>query len=151
MIKNFFITLYNIYIKTFKNCFDFKGRCSRKNFWLFTLSSIIVAIFVLLISKITTLNILYTIYSLILFIPGLSVAVRRFHDSNKSTKLFFFVYLFPFILSFMLYILAISDKIKSLSVLLSILIIQIMFFVYMLYVFLKKGDPEANRYGETDK
>ena len=149
-IKDLFISLYNIYIVTIKNYFNFKGRCSRKNFWLFTLDSFIISMFLFLISKIINTNILTTIYSIFIIIPGLSIASRRFHDCGKSAKLFFITYFVPLILLLILYIALVANKTVNPILIYLIFVIQIIFYIYMLYILLKKGDKETNKYGELD-
>lgn len=60
-----------------KNCFDFKGRASRAEYWYWHLFIIILDQFIDSLSGTST-----WIFSLISFIPGLSVSVRRLHDVN---------------------------------------------------------------------
>lgn len=150
-IKNFFINLYNIYIFNIKNYFNFKGRCSRKNFWLFCFINVIIYTLILAVSMIIKLKILINLYLLFLIIPSASIAARRFHDSNKSTKLFFTVYLTPVLLQVALYILLFTVKINSPIVIFFYFIVQVLFFIYMSYVLLKKGDNGQNAYGDIDK
>ncbi len=73
---------------------NFQGRARRKEFWGFILFQTLVALtfsvamFVAVERGqspfITTPGILYIIYSLLSFVPGLSVAVRRLHDVGQS-------------------------------------------------------------------
>jgi uncharacterized membrane protein YhaH (DUF805 family) len=72
-----------------KQYFDFSGRARRKEYWMFFLVNILIAIvvgFVLgVISVITgnkSIQSYAQLYTLIVFIPGIAVAVRRAHDSN---------------------------------------------------------------------
>ena len=60
-----------------KNCFDFKGRASRAEYWYWHLFIIILDQFIDSLTGIPT-----WIFSLICFIPILSVSVRRLHDVN---------------------------------------------------------------------
>ena len=60
-----------------KNCFNFKGRASRAEFWFWNLFIIILDQFIDSLTGIPT-----WIFSLISFIPILSVSVRRLHDVN---------------------------------------------------------------------
>ena len=82
----------------FENYANFNGRARRSEFWYFNLfNGIIYLIFLLLIlfvasganngaygTAIIGLYIGYSLYSLVTFIPSLSVAVRRLHDIDKS-------------------------------------------------------------------
>ena len=66
---------------------DFNGRARRREYWMFLLWNL-VAQFVLglvlglISSKLGT--IVGGIYSLAILLPGLSLAVRRLHDTGKS-------------------------------------------------------------------
>ena len=81
-----------------KICFvkytDFSGRASRSEFWLFTLFIFIVSLVLLFLDPMLAGeafleydNIfppLGTIFSIITFIPSISVTARRLHDVNRS-------------------------------------------------------------------
>lgn len=72
------------YLKVLQNYATFKGRASRSEYWYFVLFNIIFSIVLGFVSGIVELPILYTIYSLVLLIPSIAVAVRRMHDVGKS-------------------------------------------------------------------
>ena len=72
------------YLKALQNYATFKGRASRSEYWYFVLFNIIFSIVLGFVSGIVDLPILYTIYSLVLLIPSIAVAVRRMHDVGKS-------------------------------------------------------------------
>ena len=76
--KNY-LNLYFIDI-VYRHFFDFKGRASRKVFWLFTLNVFVVNFIVGSISA----GILSIMVSLFLFLPSLGLSVRRLHDINYS-------------------------------------------------------------------
>jgi uncharacterized membrane protein YhaH (DUF805 family) len=70
------------------NYTNFKGRASRSEYWWFYLFCLVID---LGITALTTLSLgaetaeLYSLLvNLILFIPGLAVAVRRLHDRDRS-------------------------------------------------------------------
>ena len=72
-----------------KKFFNFRDRASRSEYWFFQLIFTIVSIPLFIFEDST--NDTYVIYGgisgilvLILFIPALSVSVRRLHDINKS-------------------------------------------------------------------
>ncbi len=74
----------------FENYANFKGRARRSEYWYYTLATIIISIILSIIDEVLGLKfgsnqgILNTIYSFAVFLPGLAVAVRRFHDVGKS-------------------------------------------------------------------
>jgi uncharacterized membrane protein YhaH (DUF805 family) len=81
----------NWYLKVLKQFADFSGRARRQEYWMFVLFNILFAIMAVVLDNIlgTTIDPLpyggfYLGYVLILFIPGLAVAVRRLHDIGKS-------------------------------------------------------------------
>lgn len=79
------------YKSAFKNYANFKDRTSRSGYWFFVLANLLVSFaigFILgLIAGLTgnlAISGLAYIYSLVVFIPSLSIMVRRLHDVNKS-------------------------------------------------------------------
>ena len=70
---------------------EFSGRSCRKEYWLFMLMLIIVAMVCALIDiSIDTFNeeigtgVFGIIFSLLMFIPYFAVSVRRLHDTDRS-------------------------------------------------------------------
>lgn len=80
----------NWYLEVLKKYAVFNGRARRKEYWMFVLGNLIVAIIasvldsVLFGSKTVGLGPLYLIYMLAVLVPGLAVSVRRLHDVGKS-------------------------------------------------------------------
>ena len=80
----------NEFLNVFKKAFVFSGRSRRKEYWLFALGVFIVSVALTIIEMMAGLEIapdvglLSTIFSLIIFIPSLSVTVRRFHDIGRT-------------------------------------------------------------------
>jgi len=87
------------YLSVLKNYATFRGRARRSEYWYFTLFNFIFAIIAGILDTlvgssftIETINgpvqtgygFIYMIYTLAMFVPGLSVAVRRLHDIGKS-------------------------------------------------------------------
>ena len=90
----------------FKNYFNFKGRASRSEFWYWVLFTILLSLVLGTIetviwpaapidsedltavwnSALTAPTPLTSMANLILFIPGISVTARRFHDAGFSAK-----------------------------------------------------------------
>ena len=71
---------FNYYIEVLKKYAVFSGRARRAECWYFYLFDFLISIVLALISE----GILFGIYSLGTFIPGLAVSVRRLHDTNRS-------------------------------------------------------------------
>lgn len=98
--------LFTAWISMWKRAFDFKGRSRRKEYWLAAIANALF--YFLAVSIIFILGIMITgatnsggsalpyivfafstIYILAALIPGLSLAVRRLHDTNQSGKFLF--------------------------------------------------------------
>jgi uncharacterized membrane protein YhaH (DUF805 family) len=112
----------------FENYANFNGRARRSEYWYFVLFNMIFAIMAVILDNLLGLNFapipygwLYLIYALALFLPGLSVAVRRLHDLNKSGW-FMFIVLIPIIGS-----------------------------IWLLVLFCTEGTSGPNSYGEDPK
>ena len=78
---------------------DFSGRSRRKEYWMFALFNALIstaigvlalALFVADFSEEAMIAILYPVlglaclYSLVAFVPGLAVTIRRLHDTDRS-------------------------------------------------------------------
>ena len=75
------------YLKVMRQYADFSGRARRKEYWMFILFYFLIIIaagfFSFIIGE-TLGMILIGLIALIHFIPSLSVAIRRLHDTGKS-------------------------------------------------------------------
>ena len=74
----------NWYFKCWQQYADFSGRARRKEFWMFFLFNFIFAFIAGFLDGIYGLTLLTIVYPLLVFIPALSVCVRRLHDVGKS-------------------------------------------------------------------
>ena|SRR5689334_2430202 len=64
---------------------QFEGRSGRAEFWWYFLAGVIISIvFNILIAIASFFWVIYIIYGLAVLIPGLAVAIRRLHDTDKS-------------------------------------------------------------------
>lgn len=82
------------FLLALKKYATFSGRSRRKEYWMFTLFYVIFAIGVAILDGILgSPGILGAILALGLFIPSLSVAVRRLHDTGRSGWWFLIVFL----------------------------------------------------------
>lgn len=84
------------YVKVLKQYADFSGRARRKEYWMFTLFTVLFAIAAMVLDSVIGFNfgilpygILYLLYVLATLVPGLAVLVRRLHDTNRSGAWFF--------------------------------------------------------------
>lgn len=109
------------YIDVLKRYADFKGRASRKEYWMFVLMSAVISVGVMIIDRIIlgeyTPAYIYGLYGLLVWTPSMAVLIRRLHDTGHSGW-WFFIMLVPLVGVFIL-----------------------------LYLMIKKGTPEENCYG----
>ena len=93
----------NWYLKCWKQYADFSGRARRKEYWIFSLINYII-IFFLYIRQIVMIEstlwlifpIIFFLYAVAVFLPGLAVNIRRLHDIGKSGW-WYLIYLIPII------------------------------------------------------
>ena len=114
------------YLGAFKKYFELTGRASKTEFWYFVLFNIMFSITAMLLDEILGMEtvaqrygLIYTIYTAIVFTPGLTIVVRRLHDVGKSG---FFVF---------------------------IILIPIIGLIWLLIVLAGNGYPGKNKYGEN--
>ena len=75
----------NYYLDVLKKYAVFSGRARRKEYWMFFLFNIIIGFAIGLVEGfLGTMGILAIMYTLGVLIPGLAVAVRRLHDTDRS-------------------------------------------------------------------
>lgn len=73
------------YLKALKNYVGFQGRARRKEYWMFVLFNIIIAVILSIVQTVAGIDpILTAIYSLVILLPSLAVTVRRLHDTGRS-------------------------------------------------------------------
>ncbi|WP_164669767.1 DUF805 domain-containing protein [Virgibacillus doumboii] len=73
------------YAKVIKNYFEFDGRARRKEYWMFTLVNALIILAISIFETVLGMpGLIYVLYSVFVFIPGLAVTVRRLHDTGKT-------------------------------------------------------------------
>lgn len=87
------------YLAVLKNYAGFSGRARRMEYWMFVLFNTIISVVLNILYRTTNLSvflILSIVYGVAVLIPGLAVAVRRLHDTNRS-GFWIFIALVPFV------------------------------------------------------
>lgn len=80
----------NWYLDVLKQYAVFQGRARRKEYWMFTLFSMLVYIGLMIIEGILGmggeggLGLLSILYSLGVLLPSIGVTIRRLHDTGRS-------------------------------------------------------------------
>lgn len=79
------------YLEVLKKYAVFSGRARRREYWFFVLFNIIISVLSVFLDKtLGTFNnemgigVIGGIYALGVLLPGIGVAVRRLHDTNRS-------------------------------------------------------------------
>nr|WP_177414054.1 DUF805 domain-containing protein [Pseudomonas tructae] len=73
------------YFEVLKKYAVFAGRARRKEYWMFCLVNVLVAVVLGIIEGVAgTGAILSNLYSLAVLLPGIAVGVRRMHDTDRS-------------------------------------------------------------------
>ncbi|MFR9800039.1 DUF805 domain-containing protein [Streptomyces sp. MS06] len=86
----------NWYVEVLKKYVVFSGRARRQEFWMFALFNLIALVVLFILGMIIGSQVLYYIYALGVFLPGLGVSFRRLHDTGRSAVWLLFV-LIPFV------------------------------------------------------
>ena len=106
------------YLMVLKRYAQFSGRSRRKEYWMFTLINMIISLAIYAVSFATLshstmtsgiLVVVFFIYSLLVLVPGLAVAVRRLHDIGKSGWMLL-IGLIPIVGGIILLVWAVSDS-----------------------------------------
>ena len=72
------------YIDVIKKYAVFSGRARRKEYWMFFLFNVIISFVLTLIETLAGgPGVVVNIYSLIILLPSIGVAIRRMHDTNR--------------------------------------------------------------------
>ena len=109
------------YLKCWRQYADFSGRARRKEYWMFYLFNLISVMVLSVIDAIIGIPVCTSIYALAVFVPSLSVCVRRLHDVGKSGWMYFIVF------------------------------IPIVGAIWLLVLFCTEGESVANKWGENPK
>lgn len=120
---------------------DFRGRASRSEFWIFFL-------FVVVVQMLAPMLLGWRIgglVGLLLFVPQLSVGVRRLHDVNCSGKELIIPFAMMFAAGFLARFPGFLPKIVTMGVIGTALI----FFAALLRHLVKEGSKVPNRYGAS--
>ncbi|TLX73743.1 DUF805 domain-containing protein [Labilibacter sediminis] len=106
----------NWFLKALKQYADFNGRARRKEYWMFSLFSLIFGIVAMVLDNILGLTFgeigygaIYSLFYLAILIPSLAVSVRRLHDVGKSGWMLF-IALIPLIGAIWLLVLTVTDS-----------------------------------------
>lgn len=77
--------LINTFKVVIRRAFDFNGRSSLREYWMFIFAVVLIKILLRILAvALPILGILSTLFGVLVLIPSISVTARRLHDINKS-------------------------------------------------------------------
>ncbi len=80
--------LVNYFVRVVKdNYFNFNGRDTRKQYWMFVLANVIISFVLSFVAGLISSDlarVISSIFSLAILCPSLGAAARRLHDTGKS-------------------------------------------------------------------
>ena len=100
----------NWYFEVLKKYAVFGGRARRKEYWMFFLFNVIIAFVLGLVEGLAGgPGIVGNIYALAVLIPGIAVAMRRLHDTDRSGW-WLFIGLIPIVGAIVLLVFLVQDS-----------------------------------------
>ena len=87
----------------------------------------------------------FLIYTIVAFVPGLSLGARRLHDFNFRVRFVILAYVLPFLIIAIIEFFEVK-VLNFLSELLSVFFVLFSLFINIM-LFFKKGNSKTNRYG----
>ena len=105
------------FVLAWQRAADFSGRSRRKEYWYFHLFNGIVFVFLFLFAvplgehekpAMIPLGLMF-VYSLVVFVPSLSITIRRLHDIGKSGWWYFIAFV-PLIGGIILFVFTLLDS-----------------------------------------
>ena len=104
----------NWYLEVLRKYATFSGRARRKEYWMFTLVHVLIALVLMASSGLIgpVGGLLYLLYVLGTIVPSIALTVRRLQDQDKEWP-WIFVSLIPFIGSIWLLVLMVTEGTKG--------------------------------------
>lgn len=138
----------NIFLSTIKNTFIYKGRASRKEYWIYFLffwvsSKILSNLIGTISTEKIPINSILIVLLIALILPYLSVTVRRLHDTGRRGYFIFIYIILPLVVTTEKFVGIFGETVKSIISLTCIL----GGFIYFLIIPLFESEPNTNRYG----
>ena len=100
------------YLEVLKKYAVFSGRARRKEYWMFYLVNCVIGAVIGIIEVMAGMSpqsALTILYTCVILIPSLAVAVRRLHDTGRSGR-WMFIALIPFIGAIVLLVMWLQDS-----------------------------------------
>src|SRR6187402_265489 len=135
----------------FGNYANFNGRARRSEYWYFVLMNMIISTVTMLIDKVLDVKFgVNLLYNIAVFIPTLSVSVRRLHDIGKSGWVLLISYIVVIICGLgLVFVVVMAQQRNSFDnwFTIPIVIIMLAICIWMLVLFCTDSDEGTNQYG----
>lgn len=156
-------------VSAFTQCTNFKGRATRAEYWFFYLFNCLICAPIHIIAECSDSEELSLVFSLIsclvglaFFLPGLSLSVRRLHDSGRSGKLILWfagTYIGGIIFAILFAVIAMASLSETNPILIIVLAIigggllfaSLILAIYLCICMFFDSDRGANRFGPSSK
>jgi uncharacterized membrane protein YhaH (DUF805 family) len=137
----------------FENYANFNGRARRSEYWYFVLMNMIISTVTVMIDRALGLKFgVNLVYGIAVFIPTLSVSVRRLHDISKIGWILLISYIAIIICAVGLVLGMLTLGSSSFSIWFSIpIIVMVAICIWMLVLFVTEGNEGKNKYGSDPK
>ncbi|SHF88337.1 Uncharacterized membrane protein YhaH, DUF805 family [Flavobacterium fluvii] len=137
----------------FENYANFNGRARRSEYWYFVLMNMIISTITMMFDKILGIKFgVNLLYGIAVFIPTLSVSVRRLHDIGKSGWILLISYITIIICAVGLVLGMLTLGTSSFNIWFTIpIIVMVAICIWMLVLFVTEGNDGKNKYGSDPK
>jgi len=144
--------IFSSYFNCVKRYCQFRGRANRYEYWSFVLVNFVIGV---ILGYVEGLKgeppVLSGAYSIFIALPSVAAQIRRLHDTNRSGwwlgALLAMIFVVAVIQSTMEY----SGHIPSPIISQVVSIIALIWIIVLLVFYIKKGNPEENKYGAPQK
>lgn len=147
----------NEYIQCIKKYAQFTGRARRKEYWMFALFNAIMFTIANVIDDAIGCVIVRPLYDLFIFVPSLSVNIRRLHDTDRSGWMLLLpsIPLVGLIILYSLLIfvpeLSVIRRLHDTGWMLLLLFISLVGLIILLVFLCQDSKPGENRFGPNPK
>lgn len=144
------MTAFQMAIQPLKKYFDFAGRASRPEFWLFFLLILVVQAAARVVDALFGSGFYIPgpfsmLAAVLLFVPQLAVTVRRLHDLNRSGR----ELIVPFLMLLVMPLFLMFRGVIAGIVALGYYGVVLLLFANLLLLLIKNGSKIPNRYGSS--
>ncbi len=144
--------IFSSYFNCIKRYCQFRGRANRYEYWSFVLVNFVIGV---ILGYVEGLKgeppVLSGAYSIFIVLPSIAAQTRRLHDTNRSGWWLGTLLLMIFIVGLIQGILEYNGIVVSPLISQVVSIIALIWIVVLFIFYVKKGNPEENKYGQPQE